>query len=131
MSFDKGISLGIISEELLHFFIECRIAQDILRQVEEALLKCKFKQNVSAFNTHSILFSKHTEDDFTTVCISNFVCLLLKVLMYNTRCKSVKLSIEEIIYQIDKYRKYESYNAKECNKTEIYFKNGITKNRFE
>ena len=36
--------------------------------------------------------------------------------------ESVKLNIEDIIYQIDKYRKYELYNAKECNKTEVYLK---------
>ena len=114
---DLCTNCEIYAEDILHFFYECKFAEQLWVEVFE-MIKTKYDvYEIGEYLPTNILFSELHDNPTHLV---NFICLVVKMEMYKARCTGVKCNIHCIYTTIEKFRIYELYNAKKNNNVKKY-----------
>ena len=100
---------------MLHFFCECKYAQDLWQKVTCYLNKhFAFEDKLT---NKQIILGNICQNSRSPV---NTKVMATKQLMYSDRCKGSKCTIEKIIQSIQNCREIERYNAFRQGKYQIH-----------
>ena len=112
------------TEDLMHFFVECEYAKKLWKEVQVYILE-RYNETI-VINAENIIFNIFHS---YKLHLTNYICLVVKSVMYSHRCGGKKLNIQTIQNLIEKYRIYELYEAKKLNKVSMYIKKWETQNQ--
>ena len=111
-------------ETITHLMVECSEIQFIWQSIKTQCTEIASSEMCS-INERTIM-----ENLLNPVPdhIYNFFCLVTKQYIYATKCTGKKLSIAELSSRIDKYRRFELFQAKKDNKLTQHCKKWQIKN---
>ena len=101
----------------MHFFFECTVVRKIWNQVET------FLNETFDLQVHFTLCTIVLNQILDVPCnIADFICLLVKVYLYQCRCKRNQPNFYEIEGYIAKCHLYERHHAYKTDKIKIHSK---------